>query len=181
MIMGTGPLRRLYHAAEGQLAFISGEDDATFTKFVQAAGQAGLASDARFADKGARAANADALVAVLEPVFASKTADEWERTLTAAGVGCVRADTYPSSGKFWLNDPHVKANGLDPIAHHMVMGDYQRWGPIVKFEKNPGTYGGGMLAGEHTDQILGELGFDQAQITELRDRKVVWSEEPVYP
>jgi crotonobetainyl-CoA:carnitine CoA-transferase CaiB-like acyl-CoA transferase len=61
------------------------------------------------------------------------------------------------------------------------MGDYQRWGPVVTFEKNPGRYGGGMLAGEHTDAILGELGFGAEQVADLRARNVVWSEEPVFP
>lgn len=61
------------------------------------------------------------------------------------------------------------------------MGDYQRWGPVVKFSHNPGRYGGGMLAGEHTDQLLTELGFDNEAIAGLRERKVVWSEEAIHP
>jgi len=51
----------------------------------------------------------------------------------------------------------------------------------VKFSHNPGRYGGGMLAGEHTDALLAELGFNSEAISDLRARKVVWSEEAVYP
>ena len=180
-VMGTSALRRLYHAADASWAFVSAEDDASFKQFCEVTGNAALASDARFATRDARVQNDAALVAALEPVFAGKHADAWEQDLSAAGVGCVRADGDPNSGSFFLRDEQVKANKLDTKATHLVMGEYQRWGPVVSFEKNPGRYGGGMLAGEHTDQILGELGFDAEQITGLRDRGVVWSEEPVFP
>ena len=180
-VMGTSPLRRLYHAQDGQWAFISAEDDASFAKFAAAIGRPELATDARFATAAARGKNADALLATLEPVFLTKTADDWERVLISVGVGCVRADSYANSGQFWLNDPQPKANGLTPIAHHVVLGDYQRWGPVVKFSHNPGHYGGGMLAGEHTDALLTELGFNGEAIADLRARKVVWSEEAIHP
>ena len=181
LVMGTSPLRRLYYSADGSWTFLSAEDDASFAAFAAASGNGPLASDVRFATAEARAQHADALTAALEPIFAGKHADAWEREMVAAGVGCVRADTDANSGSFFLRDEQVKANGLDTIAHHLVMGDYQRWGPVVKFEKNPGRYGGGMLAGEHTDAILQEIGFNPEQITDLRGRNVVWSEEPVFP
>jgi crotonobetainyl-CoA:carnitine CoA-transferase CaiB-like acyl-CoA transferase len=180
-VMGVGPLRRLYHAQDEQWAFLSAEDDASFARFCATAGRADLAGDARYANATARAQHADELTAALEPLFLTKTADAWEQTLIAANVGCVRADGYKNSGQFWLNDPQPKANGLTPTAHHLVMGDYQRWGPVVKFSHNPGHYGGGMLAGEHTDALLAELGFTSEAISDLRARKVVWSEEAVYP
>jgi crotonobetainyl-CoA:carnitine CoA-transferase CaiB-like acyl-CoA transferase len=89
----------------------------------------------------------------------------------------VQADGVENSGQFWLRDEQVTANNLAPRTKHVVLGDYQRWGPVVAFEKNPGTYGGGTLAGEHTKQILGELGFDAEQITKLEEQKVVWVDQ----
>ncbi len=177
-LMGTGPLRRLYETADGWV-LLSAESDAQFAAFCAVAGRGALGSDARFATSAARSQHADALAAELVTLFATKAADAWEASMAAAGVGCVRADADRNSGQFWLRDPQVAANDLAPIAHHQVMGDYQRWGPVVKFTKNPGKYGGGTLAGEHTDTILGELGFDATAIADLRERKVVWSEVPV--
>ncbi len=40
----------------------------------------------------------------------------------------------------------------------------------------PDAYGPGVLAGQHTDQILAELGRSEAEIAGLRESRVVWSE-----
>ena len=85
----------------------------------------------------------------------------------------VRADTDANTGQFWLRDEQVRANGLAPIAHHLVLGHYQRWGPVVTFSRNPGRYGGGMLAGEHTDAILATLGYSEHEIQMLKSEQVV--------
>jgi crotonobetainyl-CoA:carnitine CoA-transferase CaiB-like acyl-CoA transferase len=175
-VFGTSALRRLYRTGEGWVC-LSAESDEAFARLAQAAGQPGLTTDARFIDRAARAAHRDELAAVLEPVFAARTADEWERVLIAAGVGCVRADADANSGQFWLRDEQVRANGLAPTASHIVFGEYQRWGPVVTFSRNVGQYGGGVVAGEHTDRILDELGFSADAVADLRERNVVWSDQ----
>ncbi|MSQ28988.1 MAG: CoA transferase [Dehalococcoidia bacterium] len=177
-LMGTGPLRRLYRTSEGWV-LLSAQSDEQFATMCSAVGRAALAVDVRFLTADARTANRDALAAEIEALFASKPADEWERSLIAAGIGCVRADGDESSGHFWTRDEQVAANGLAPIAHHPVLGDYQRWGPVVTFARNPGRYGGGTLAGQQTDDILGELGFGADAVADLRARNVVWSEVPI--
>ena len=68
-------------------------------------------------------------------------------------------------------------NGFAPEAFHHVMGQYQRWGPLVTFSATPGRYGPGVIAGEHTDAILAELGFDSPTIGSLREQGVVWADE----
>ncbi|MEX2374949.1 MAG: CoA transferase [Dehalococcoidia bacterium] len=175
-VYGTGPLRRLYRAASGWI-MVSAESDEHFSKFCAATGRDDLAADARFKDVDARTANKDALTTELESVFAAKPAGEWEQVLIAAGVGCVEADKYSSSGDFWMSDPHVKENGLAPMANHMVYGEYQRWGPVVQFEKNPGNYGGGVIAGEQTKVILAELGYSDEQIADMYERRIAWHDE----
>lgn len=164
-VYGTGPLRRLYRASEGWL-MLSAERDEDFTRLRNALGRPDLA-----------ALEGDSLAAALEGIFASRTADQWERELIAAEVGAVRADSDANSGQFWLRDEQVRANNLAPRTKHVVLGEYQRWGPVVAFEKNPGTYGGGTIAGEHTNAILGELGLSEEQIRDLQERKVVWTDQ----
>ena len=73
----------------------------------------------------------------------------------------------------------MHANGLAPVARGAVLGEYQRWGPLVTFSQTPGRYGPGVLAGEHTDAILTELGYGREAIADLRARGVVSSYEPV--
>ncbi|MDA1062168.1 MAG: CoA transferase, partial [Chloroflexi bacterium] len=118
-----------------------------------------------------------ALAAELEAVFAARDADEWERLLSAAGVGCVRADGYASAGDFLLRDPHAQENGLLVEAQHAQWGPYQRWAPPLSFSVTPGRPRSGVLAGEHTDRLLDEFGYSASEVARLRAGGVVWSAE----
>jgi crotonobetainyl-CoA:carnitine CoA-transferase CaiB-like acyl-CoA transferase len=176
-VLGTGPLRRLYRAREGWVC-LSLPDEAQWKAFCVAAGRDDLAPDERFADAPARERNSDALVQVLTALFATRDADDWEHLLAPNGIGCVRADGYVGAGAFFLNDPQVEANGWVKTTKHPVMGEYRRWGPLVTFERTPGRYGPGVLAGQHTDAILGELGYEGAAVGELYERGVIWADHP---
>jgi len=179
-LYGTGPLRRLYEARDGWIC-ISAEADEAWTKLCSAAERSDLAADARFRDVASRREHADALAAALAELFATRDAAEWERCLLDAGVGCVRADEYANAGQFFLNSEHVQANGFGPVVDHRVLGNYQRWGPLVTFSRNPGRYGPGVLAGQQTDELLREVGYSADEIAALRERVVVWSDEQPVP
>ncbi len=175
-VRGTGPLRRLYAAGDGWVC-LSLPDEAQWAAFCDATGGA-LASDARFRDAAARSQHADDLIAALTALLATRSADEWEQLLATRGIGCVRADGYRGAGDFFLNDPQIEANGWVHLGTHPVMGEYRRWGPQVTFATTPGRYGPGVLAGQHTDKILNELGYDAPATADLFSRGVVWSDHP---
>ncbi|MEI6137535.1 MAG: CoA transferase, partial [Chloroflexota bacterium] len=179
-VLGTSALRRLYEAGGGWIC-ISAESDDHFTKLCNASGRTDLLNDARFATAAARGKHDAELISALEALFATESASHWERSLIAAGVGCVEANNDESSAAFWLEDEQVKANDLAPTARHMILGEYQRWGALVSFEKNQCTLGGGVIAGEHTDELLAELGFSTESIADLRARKIVWSDDNLPP
>ena len=178
-LYGPGPLRRLYECGEGWVYLeISHEREweALSAALSRLAGP-DLAADPRFATPEAREREADALASALLEAFAARGAGEWERELMAAGAPCVRADVMP--GEFLLDDDHMRANGFALEADHPVFGRYQRWGPTVTLSRTPGRYGPGVLAGQHTDAILAELGFTAPEIEELRRARVAASEEPL--
>jgi crotonobetainyl-CoA:carnitine CoA-transferase CaiB-like acyl-CoA transferase len=173
-LYGLHALYRLYPCAEGWV-FLAVEGNAEFSALCQALGLAALADDARFIDAGSRRANDAALAAVLTQAFLAADAATWETRLSAAGTGCVRADGSVA-GDFWLSDPHVKANAWALPRDHLRYGRYLRHGPLLQFSHSPMRCGNGTLAGQHTDELLRELGYDDAAIAQLRADKVVWSE-----
>jgi crotonobetainyl-CoA:carnitine CoA-transferase CaiB-like acyl-CoA transferase len=173
-LYGLHALYRLYPCARGWV-FLAVEGDVEFRSLCHILQIATLADDPRFHITPTRRANDAALAAALSAVFAAADAEQWERRLSAAGIGCVRADGSVA-GEFWLQDAHVRANGLALLRHHVRHGEYLRHGPLLTFSDSPLRCGAGTLAGEHTDALLQELGYDAAAIARLRADKVVWSE-----
>lgn len=176
-LFGVGPLQRLYTAGDASWVFLSANDDSSWQRLTRAINRDDLGADPRFNTSAGRSEHGTALASELGAVFETRHADEWEQQLIEAGVSCVRADDYQSAGRFFLKSPHMEANGFTPRAHHRVMGEYQRWGPMVTFAETPGRYGPGVVAGEQTDAILQELGFSSEDVVRLRRDGVVWSDE----
>jgi crotonobetainyl-CoA:carnitine CoA-transferase CaiB-like acyl-CoA transferase len=118
----------------------------------------------------------DAVVAErIGAVLGTRTAADWEASFVAARVAGVRAD-LASPGRTFAHDPLFLANGFTPETTHTRFGTHRRWGPIVRVGDGLAAYGPGVLAGEHTDAVLAELGLTQERIAEVRRRRIVASE-----
>lgn len=111
----------------------------------------------------------------LATAFATRSAAEWEAAFGAVGVAGVRADVA-TPGKAFAHDPLFLDNDFTPECTHTRFGTHRRWGPVVHVDGGRSAYGPGVLAGEHTDAVLAELGYGEAQIADLRARRVVASE-----
>jgi crotonobetainyl-CoA:carnitine CoA-transferase CaiB-like acyl-CoA transferase len=185
--LGTGPARRLYETApppaetaretyenpDSRWVFLSAESDDEFRAFCRVAGRSDLSVDQRFATAAARGRNDDVLSQVLEEIFLTRPAAQWESTLLAAGVGCVTADAM-SHFAFLFRDPQALANGTMVESEHPVFGGrYWRHAPMLRFSESPGEARPHCELGEQTRAILHELGYDQTEMTELRNAAVV--------
>jgi crotonobetainyl-CoA:carnitine CoA-transferase CaiB-like acyl-CoA transferase len=100
------------------------------------------------------------LVAELEAAFAGAPAAEWVASLQAAGVGV--AEAYPEQFDHWL-----EAHDLLLPVHHPAFGDYWRIGPKVDFSGSAPVLAPACVAGEHSCDLLAELGLDQVTIDRL--------------
>ena len=169
--MGLSACYRRYAARDGWV-FLALFDDAEWTRFAAAAG---LPGDERFATREARRANDAALAGALEALFATRDAGDWETSLLAVDVACVRADAAPP-GQFLAEDGHVRANGFVPETVHARFGTMRRWGPLVTCNGGLDAWGPGVLAGEHTRALLAELGFAPDEVARLYDEGVVATE-----
>ena len=165
---------RLYRAGDGWM-FLAVTTDAEWRRCWTAIGRPDLADDPRFATAAARAANDTALTAALTEEMRTRPASEWETRFGRACLAGVRADAT-TPGPFFAHDPQMVANDFAPECTHPRFGRHRRWGPVVRVNGGLDTYGPGVLAGEHTDQILTALGRDAQEIASLRTARVATSE-----
>ncbi len=144
------------------LAMLAG--DRYWEELCEVVGRPELASDLRFATPEARAENATECIESFQETFASRDYDDWIRTL-ANFRGEWAATKKPSEVHA---DPQVAAN--DYLAEVDVGGGVSlaMVTSPAQFDGRPNRPGRGPDHGEHTDQVLGELGLTDHEIAALR-------------
>jgi crotonobetainyl-CoA:carnitine CoA-transferase CaiB-like acyl-CoA transferase len=140
-------------------------EDKNWPDFAQAIKQPDLLADPRFADAEVRHANSGALVTELDRVFGAHPLAHWRLVLDAAHLPCGAVQVWEEIVK----DPQLLANQiLVPIAERGGGVTMTVDSPVVIKESPKVAPRVAPELGEHTDEVLEELGFDAAQIDELR-------------
>lgn len=162
-----------YRTADDRWLLLVAAQEKDWPGFVKAINVPTLLTDPRFADKKARIANAAALVDVLDPLFASQPLAYWKKTLDEARVifGVVQIATEI------INDPQMHENGVfaplaaDAGAKYTVNSPIQVAGvDKVLARKAPAL-------GEHTVEVLSEMGFSAAEIGNLFSQGTIAGEK----
>jgi crotonobetainyl-CoA:carnitine CoA-transferase CaiB-like acyl-CoA transferase len=100
-------------------------------------------------------------------VFASGTAQEWFERLDQAGVPVEIAD--PDAVDSWYDDPDWVRAGLVADYQHAQYGRFRQFGKLIHLSETPGRIAGPPpLLGEHSVQVLTELGYAPDEIDALR-------------
>jgi crotonobetainyl-CoA:carnitine CoA-transferase CaiB-like acyl-CoA transferase len=129
-----------------------------------------LVDDPRFVTPALRVTHREELEALLAPRFLSAPTAVWLERLEAAGVPAGPILTYDQV----FADPQVKTREMAVEVSHPTAGRTRVLGVPVKLSRTPGTVRRpAPTLGQHTDEILGELGYDAAAIADLRARRVV--------
>jgi len=129
-----------------------------------------LFEDPRFSTPGRRSRNRDTLNVILEEKLQTKTLAEWVEVLNAAGVPC--GPILPIDQVF--TNEQVRHLGLAQSVVHPQLGPLQVLGLPVTLSRTPGAVRTPTAEkGEHSDQILRELGISPAEIQQLHDEGVV--------
>ena len=150
------------------LAFV--QEDKNWPAFAQAIKRPDLLADARFADAQGRHANSGALVAELDQVFGGHPLAHWTSVLDAAHLPYGVVQVWEEIVK----DRQLLTNRiLVPIADGA--GDERMTvdSPVVIRESPKVAPRMAPELGQHTVEVLGELGFDAAEIDELRARGAI--------
>lgn len=165
------PAVNSYRSKDGKWMFTTLFDERMLAGLYRALDREDLLEDERFANVQAANQHAEELTAILEEAFALFTAEELDARLSEADV------------------PHsALAHGFDvpddpqALENHYVVSYRHRNGETTPLSMTPVIFGDGEeepelreapLVGEHTEEVLKELGYTEEEIAELVDAKAV--------
>ena len=105
----------------------------------------------------------DELCGALGSVFARGTAREWESRLTKEGVPCVRVAEGNFEG-FYENE-HALESGMVYEGAHRTFTGLKQPGVLVHFSETPAVDNpAAAVLGQHTEEVLGEVGYSPEEI-----------------
>jgi formyl-CoA transferase len=134
-----------------------------------AIGRLDLRDDPRFRDRPARIRHYPALRAELAALFAGGPRETWLQRLREHGVPCAPIRTVDEV----FADPNLRRLGMPVELEHPRMGTVRSSGNPVGLGATPASCRRAPpLLGEHTAEILDELGYDATTIARLRQRAV---------
>jgi crotonobetainyl-CoA:carnitine CoA-transferase CaiB-like acyl-CoA transferase len=149
---------------------IAAASDALFLKTTTALGVPGLARDPRFVDNPRRVQHRAALQEALAAVTRGLTADDVLARLQRTGVPAARVSTMDQIA----SEPQTEASGMLPAIKHPRLPDYRPMALPIKWDgERPAPTRVPPLLGEHSAEVLAELGYDAATIRDLAERHVV--------
>ena len=145
-------------------------NDGQFARFCAVAGRTELAADPRFARNADRVRNRAVLVPMLAEIMRRRCKSDWLESLEAAKVPCGPINDLAEV----FADPQVQARGMTVTSPHPLADDLRLVASPMKLSKTPVQYRRPPpLLGEHTDEVLKEMGLTAEDVASLRASGVV--------
>ncbi|WP_293786267.1 CaiB/BaiF CoA-transferase family protein [uncultured Aeromicrobium sp.] len=138
--------------------------------FCEVIGRPELVDDPRFATNPDRLAHLPELVSLIEEKTSRQNRAYWMAALEAVGVPAGPIQTVPEA----LEDPHAVARNMVVEVEHPRLGALKALGPVVKLSETPAAVRTPAPdLGQHTEQVLTEIGLAPKRIAELIDKGVL--------
>ncbi len=155
---------QLFETRDGRYLAIGTPNDALFAALMGVLRLEAQLGDARFASYASRKANEDALIPLVEAAVRGRDASELEPALVAAGVPCARVNNF----KEVLEHPQIAARGVVQEVAHPRLGTMRTTrNPVLLDHDGPAIDRHAPTLGEHSEEVLRELGYAPAAIAEL--------------
>jgi CoA:oxalate CoA-transferase len=155
---------QLFETNDGRYIAIGTPNDTLFGRLMQVLGLAAHVSDPRFVSYASRKANEDALLPLVEPAVRQRSAQELEQALRDAGVPCARVNNF----KEVFADPQIVARGVMQELEHPRLGKMRTTrNPVLLDHDGPAIDRHSPMLGEHSEEVLTELGYSRDAIRKL--------------
>jgi crotonobetainyl-CoA:carnitine CoA-transferase CaiB-like acyl-CoA transferase len=165
----TGVPMGCFASADGYVN-IAGASGRLLRNLCQVIGLPGLPHDPRFSSAARRSANRAELNALIAERLRTRTTGAWIEALSQAGVPC--GPVYRMDEVF--ADPQVEHLAMTEPVEHPVLGQLDILRNAVRMTGAPATVRTPSPdLGDHTDEVLAELGYPRAQIDRLRARGAI--------
>jgi formyl-CoA transferase len=160
----------LYPCADGSHVLIAGNADSLYQRLMTAIGRADLRDDPALARNDGRAAQMERIDAAIAAWTAKRTRKDVLEAMERAEVPAGRIYTAADIAA----DPHYAARG---VIERIVAGDGERLqvpGVMPKLSATPGAIRSqAPKLGEHTDEVLRDIGYGEEEIARLRQAKIL--------
>jgi formyl-CoA transferase len=153
-----------FRCADGYVT-IGAANDRTFAKLAALLDRPEWIADARFATDARRVDHREELAALIEQITVSRPCADWLARLDDAGIPCGPINDFAQV----FADPQVAARELVVEIDHPALGPLRALGTPIKMSETPlNVRRRAPLLGEHTEQVLREAGFTEAEIETVR-------------
>ena len=155
--------RKPYRTADGYICVLA-YSDRQWRDFFKLVERPELADDDRFSDLARRSRNIDELYEIVSSSLAGRTTGDWIDRFRSANVPATRVLDLAGIG----NDTHVMETGFIKRRVHATQGAYDSIGVPIEFSvSKPDDPEDAPTIGQHTEEILSELGYSEKEIREF--------------